>query len=123
MIEGVVNSDYQAVINLTIQGSAGQTRGIEAIVDTGYNGFMTLPPALVDELALSFSSFSGATLGDGSKVSFPSYGVTLLWDNRQIHIEADATGGIPLVGMLLLDGYNLNMDIEQGGTVVIRAKE
>ena len=123
MIEGVVNSDYQAVIDLTIQGPAGQTREIEAIVDTGYNGFMTLPPALVDELALSFSSINRATLGDGSEVSFPSYGVALLWDNRQIHIEADATGGIPLVGMLLLDGYNLNMDIEQGGTVIISAKE
>lgn len=123
MIEGMVNSAYQAVINLTIQGPTGHTRDIEAVVDTGYNGFLTLPSVMVSELGLSFVSISRATLGDGGEVSFPSYGVTLLWDNRPIRIEADATGNLPLVGMLLLNGYNLNMDIERCGTVVIRAKE
>ena len=33
--------------------------------------------------------------------------------------EADTT---PLVGMLSLDWHNLNIDVEDGGRVVIRAK-
>ena len=45
VIEGVVNDAYEAVIPLTLQGSAGQTREIEAVVDTGFNGFLTLPTA------------------------------------------------------------------------------
>ena len=32
--------------------------------------------------------------------------------------EADTT---PLVGMLLLDRYNLNIDVESGGRVLIQA--
>ena len=43
MIAGVVNSAYEAVIILPLQGPAGQTREVEAVVDTGFNRFLTLP--------------------------------------------------------------------------------
>ena len=42
MIEGAVNALREAVLSLSLQGSAGQTRDIEAVVDTGYSGFLTL---------------------------------------------------------------------------------
>ena len=40
MIHGVVNAAYEAVIPLTVQGPAGQTRDIEAVIDTGFTGFL-----------------------------------------------------------------------------------
>ena len=43
--EGVVNAAYEPVVTLAVQGPAGQTRETEAVVDTGYNGFLTLPPS------------------------------------------------------------------------------
>ena len=49
MIEGVVNSAYEAVIPLSLQGPAGQTQQVEAVIDTGFTGFLTLPPSLVAE--------------------------------------------------------------------------
>ena len=52
VIEGVVNADYEAVITLALRGQAGQTREIEVVIDTGYNGFLSLPPALVAELGI-----------------------------------------------------------------------
>ena len=66
MIEGVVNAAYEAVISLSLRGPSGQTREIDAVIDTGFNGFLTLPPALVAELGLPFLSHGGATLADGS---------------------------------------------------------
>ena len=51
MIEGIVNAAYEAVVTLPLRGQAGQERDIEAVIDTGYNGFLSLPPALVEELA------------------------------------------------------------------------
>ena len=53
MIEGVVNTHYEAVVRLSLLNSSGQTRDIDAVVDTGYNGFLTLPPVLVAELELT----------------------------------------------------------------------
>ena len=38
-------------------------------------------------------------------------------------MDADAVGPTPLVGMLLLDRHNLSIAIEDGGSVVIQAKE
>ncbi len=42
MIEGVVNDAYEAVIPLTLQGPSGHMREIEAVIDTGYSGFLDL---------------------------------------------------------------------------------
>ena len=38
MIEGVVNAAHEAVVNLALHGSTGQTRDIEAVIDTGISG-------------------------------------------------------------------------------------
>ena len=80
MIAGVVNAAYEPVITLAVQGPAGRTRDIDAVIDTGFGGLLTLPPALVAELGLLFKGTGRATLADGSEVDFPSYGVDVLWD-------------------------------------------
>ena len=38
-MEGVVSADHEAVLTLTVEGPAGQTRDIEAVIDTGFTGF------------------------------------------------------------------------------------
>ena len=122
MIEGVVNSAYEAVIPLSLRGPAGQAQEVEAVVDTGFTGFVTLPPSLVAELGLVFMGTSEATLADGSEVSFDAYDVTVLWEGQPRDVLIDEADTTPLVGMLLLDRHNLNIDVENGGRVLIRAK-
>ena len=121
MIQGVVNSAYEAVVTLPLQDPAGPTRDIEAVVDTGYSGFLTLPPELVDELGLPFAYMGQAFLANDAEVDFDVHYVTVLWDGQPRDIEADATGSTPLVGMLLLDGHSLTIEVESGGRVVIQA--
>ena len=122
MIQGVVNAAYEAVVTLPLQDPEGQTRDIDAVVDTGYSGFLTLPPGLVDELALPFAYMGQAFLANDAEVDFDVHYVTVLWDGKPRDIEADATGSTPLVGMLLLDGHSLNIEVENGGDVVIQAR-
>ncbi len=122
MIEGAVNAAYEAVVALRLQGPGGRTRDIEAVVDTGYSGFLTLPTALVAELGLPFAYRSRAFLANDTEVEFEVYYGAVLWDGQPRDIEADATGSTPLVGMLLLDRHNLNIDVEDGGRVVIQAR-
>ena len=121
MIAGVVNAAYEPVITLAVQGPVGRTRDIDAVIDTGFGGLLTLPPALVAELGLLFKGTGRATLADGSEVDFPSYGVDVLWDGQRISIDADAADTTPLVGMRLLDGHSLYMEVQDGGRVVIQA--
>jgi len=43
VIQGVVNADYEPVITLTVLGPSGRSAEIEAVVDTGFDAFLTLP--------------------------------------------------------------------------------
>ena len=91
-------------------------------MDTGYSGFLTLPPGLVAELGLPFAFMGQALLANDAEVDFDVHYVTVLWDGQPRDIEADATGSTPLMGMLLLDGHSLNIEVENGGGVVIQAR-
>lgn len=122
MIEGVVNASREAVILLTVSGPAGARREIEAIIDTGFGGFLTLPPELVTELGLSLEGVGRATLGDGSEITFPYYDVAVLWEGQPRLGLADAADTTPLVGMSLLENHSLYVEIEEGGRVVIQAR-
>lgn len=122
MIQGVVNAAYEAVVSLSLQGPAGQVRDIEAVVDTGYTGYLTLPANVVTELELPFAHIGRAFLANDDEVSFDVHDVAILWDGQQRPIKADATGSTPLVGMLLLDRYDLNIEVQRGGRVVIQAR-
>ena len=53
MISGAVNASYEAVIFLTVQGPSGLTKQIEVVIDTGFPGMLSLPPALVTELSIN----------------------------------------------------------------------
>ena len=91
------------------------------MIVTGYNGFLTLPPDLVAELELPLVGTSQATLANGDMEDFNVHDVTVLWDGMPRDIEADGMGVVPLVGMALLDGHNLNIAVADGGRVVIEA--
>ena len=66
MIEGVVNAALEAVVSLRIQRTEGRTREVQAVVDTGYSGFLTSPASLVSELRLPFAYMGQALLANDS---------------------------------------------------------
>ena len=121
MIEGVVNSAYEAVITLPLQGPSGQMQEVEAVVDTGFNRFLTLPPDLVNRLGLQFMGEGRLVLANGSEESFGMYGVTVLWDGHRRYIGCYSAGATPLVGMALMDDHSLYVEVNDGGLVAIRS--
>jgi len=48
MIRGKVNSRFEAAIPPTVLGASDQRHTITAVIDTGYNGFLTLPLSIVE---------------------------------------------------------------------------
>lgn len=116
-----MNATYEPVVTLNIQGPTGETREIEAVIDTGFTGFLTLPPGLISDLGLHFLSGNRATLADGSEVIFPSYRIAVLWEGELRDIEADAADVTPLIGMRMLDEHDLSIQVRDGGRVSIQA--
>jgi clan AA aspartic protease len=121
MMTGVVNAHLEALVRLTVGGPGGQEQEIEAVIDTGFDGSLSLPPTLIDTLGLPWRRRGRAVLADGSESVFDIYEATLIWDGAPRRITVDAADTDPLLGMALLYNYELTVHVIEGGRVRIQA--
>ena len=121
MIEGAVSGDSEAIIRLTLRAATGATQEIDAIIDTGFTGDLTLPPALIRRLNLSWKGRGQALLADGGMHMFDAYVGTVSWNGQSLTVEVSSADTNPLVGMGLLRGHRLSMDVIENGAVTIEA--
>lgn len=54
MITGIVTDRREAVIRLKVRGPTGQDQEIEAIIDTGFDGWLSLPSSIIAQLGLTW---------------------------------------------------------------------
>ena len=120
MIAGTVTANREAVIRLTVQGPARRKQGIDVVIDTGFDGWPSLPPALIALLGLPWRRRGRAILADGSDTLFDIYEATVLWDGRPRRIPVDEAAAAPLAGMALLSGYELRVQVRPRGKVTIK---
>ena len=121
MMIGNVNSRREAIIQLAVLGENNQRQGIKAVIDTGYTGFLTLPSALIAKLGLTWFMQEEGTLGDGSLCMFNVFEASIIWNGQIRAVEINESEAEPLVGMGLLEGYELNIQGLASGTVTIKA--
>jgi clan AA aspartic protease len=119
MIIGEVTPDRQAMIRLLLRGPRGDEVEVEAVLDTGFTDFLTLPPTLIAKLQLPFRETSEFTLADGSIVQLDVFRATVLWAGQTRGVLVTAADGGPLVGMSLIYGNRLILDAVDGGQVTI----
>ena len=119
MITCHINSKLEAIIAITIVAKDGKIREFEALVDTGYTGFLTLPLAILAELNLEIFASGRLTMADGHAVDVDLYQATILWDGQPRTIEVDALESEVLVGMSLLEGYDLHVHTVVDGQITI----
>jgi clan AA aspartic protease len=119
MITGIVNADREAVIQLHVTGANGQPYGFEAVIDTGFTSFLTLPAAVIAAMGFAFAGYQQAELANGSIEQVAVYNGFIDWDGQQRFIEIASAETQPLVGMSLLYGYKLTVEAIDGGLVTI----
>ena len=121
MIIGIVTRDRQAVISLKVRGPLGRERDTDAVIDTGFDGQLSLPRPLISTLALPWRRRGRALLADGSEAIFDIYEATVVWDGQVRRISVDEAETASLVGRGLLEGYELTVQVQPGGAVTIRS--
>ena len=119
MIEGVVNAELEALIRVSVTGSPNAVREVEAVIDSGYNGYLTLPLATVVSLSLSHFGRERVELADGSLQIFEMYLASVRWDGQARTVVIDAAETAPLAGTALLAGYDFSARFVPGGRVTI----
>lgn len=120
MMTGIVTAQREAILRLTVYGADGQEHAFDSVVDTGYNGTLTLPPNVIAALGLHWHRGGRAILADGSESSFNVYKGVVLWDDQPVTIRIDAMDADSLVGMSLMYGYELVLPVLDGATFTLR---
>jgi clan AA aspartic protease len=122
MIQGQVGANRQPTIRLAMLDQRGQAYDFDAIVDTGFNGSLTLPTAVIAALGLPWNSRGQAILANGSIEEFDIHAGTVIWDGNPRRILVEGADTDPLVGMSLLFGHDVHIEAIDGGIVTIRKR-
>ena len=72
----------EPLLRLTVRDTVGQPIDVEGVIDTGFNGFVTLPPGLIAALGLPWLCRQQGQLADGSLLVFDVYVATVAWHGQ-----------------------------------------
>ncbi len=92
---------------------------LEFVVDTGFTGWLTLPPDAVAALNLPFLHKIPAQVADGSFVEVAVHAATIVWKGIEAEARVLVTGSRPLLGTALLKGSELLAQFREDGLVTI----
>jgi clan AA aspartic protease len=120
MITGSVNSELEARISLMVVGAESRQQQVDAVVDTGFTGYLTLQPSIIAALQLTWLGREQGVLADGSLDLFDVYRATVNWGGQPRPVEVEAIDADALVGMALLERHSLQIDVVDAGTVTIK---
>ena len=117
-INGVVRG-REAFVSLSIEDSAGVAQPYLSVLDTGFTGYLVLPPAMIRQLGLTNRGRRRITLADGSTQMQNAYTASVRWHGEYHAVRVFEMGDKPLIGMRLLTGSRVTMDVVDGGPVTI----
>ena len=109
----------QARIGVILRLPENSDIEIECVVDTGFEGFLTLPSTVITKLGLPYIARINANLADNSNVATNVYLATILWKRVEKDVAVLGMGRRPLIGTALLEDYHLSIDFCDGGTVIV----
>ncbi len=117
-MQGRVNQNCE-MLAIVIRNNA-ITQLVDTVINTGVSGFLTLPADIISALGLSWEGRDFATLGDGTACTFDVYLGLVIWDGQYREVYINESETIPLIGMKLLRGYDLQIQAIEGGLVIIK---
>lgn len=121
MMRGTVTPDREAVLQIRLRGPSRNEHTLTAVLDTGFNDFLTIPTVLADQLGLPLEGSTEAELADGQVALLDYYSAEVESNGRFVPILVLAADGGSLIGMSLLYGHQVSLQVIDGGDVVIEA--
>ena len=119
MIRGTVFPNRQALLAVALLDTAGQFQSFEFILDTGFDGDLSLPAQTIQTLVAVRLSPSIIELADGSRTTAHTWEATALWDGERRTVSIMESEGEPLLGMSLLWQNRIILEARAFGDLVI----
>ena len=118
MASGVVRG-LVPIVTMSVMGKDGALRRFQAVMDTGFTGAVALPAPDVQRLGLSNPQTERVRFANGESGGCDVYQTNVIWDGTEMGVDIYAIGAEPLVGMALLRGSRVTIDVTEGGPIVI----
>ncbi len=119
MIKGKVSGNQQALVTIDVIDGEGRPRPLEAILDTGFTGYLTLPTGSIQQLGLRSVGQRSFELANGELFEFEAYLAAVSWHGRISDVLVLKSDSAPLLGMTLLWGSRVTVDALTDGEVTI----
>jgi clan AA aspartic protease len=122
MTSGFFTPEGEPAVRLRVQSDSQERGRVEAVIDTGFNGDLTLPPDLIAALALPEATEERVVLGDGTVRMVQLYTASVVFAGQTRRVFVGEAPTTPLLGTELLQGFSLRVDFWEGGSVEIRER-
>jgi clan AA aspartic protease len=112
--------DKKIVLPVKLLLSSDTILSVDFVVDTGFNGYLTLPVGAVGAMNLPLFSTTIAILADGTRAEIPTHVATIDWHDRELLIPVLAMGTKPLLGIGLLERCRLVVEFTEDGSIELK---
>ena len=109
--------DGKAITPLIFRLPGQPDFSLDFVIDTGLNGYLTLPVQAVSAMNFPLYSSTPIKLADGSEALSAIHLVTVVWDDAEKVVLVLASGYKPLLGTAMMEGYHLEIDFAERGLV------
>ena len=119
MIKGRVTADRTPVIRLEVLDGLGRSVPVAAVLDTGFNGDVSLPIPTIRRLQLRPIGQRRFTLADGEVSVMNTYLGRANWHEEPLEVIIVESQGTAMVGMNLLWGSRITLEASEDGDILI----
>jgi predicted aspartyl protease len=116
-MEGYFRDDAPRM-TLTLIGDGGQS-DVEFVVDTAFTGMLTAPPFVLATVGAAIDGVRLIQLADGTERRAPFCTVRVEWFGELRIVCATIIDDEPLMGIDLLRGHHLHIEVTEGGEVAV----
>jgi predicted aspartyl protease len=114
------------LIEIDVMGEDNRRQSIEAVLDTGFSGYLTLPWDSIRGLGLQSAGQRAFELANGEQFEFntylamvSTYLAMVSWHERLRLVTVLESDSVPLLGAFLLWGNRVTLDMLDDGDVAI----
>jgi len=119
MVNGRVDADLQIWLPVELVDISGTSHSVEAVLDTGFDGSLSLPRQMLDRLGWEPDLPVNVTMANGQSAVWDTWEGSVIWHTRSRDILVFEVEQAPLLGMELMSGSRLTVEAIGGGDVLI----
>ncbi|MCY4475758.1 MAG: clan AA aspartic protease [Chloroflexi bacterium] len=107
------------VAEIAVYGRSNARARVQAVIDTGFTGHMTLPIDAIRALNLTLVAEEEMTMANGETVIFEAYSALADWHGQLRPVRVHCAEADPLIGMAMLRDHDLHVRVVPDGPVNI----